>query len=91
MKRELIRYTDAGGDDITLFAVKIRKDGTREVFDGILLHNNRFKEPDNDYLTGGVVGMNEPETAAEAEQLTSLSQWTKDFYIDGNGYYIYID
>lgn len=90
MKRELIRYTDANGDDITLFAVKIRKDGTREVYDGILCHNNRFEDNDNDYLTGGIAGVPEPTTVEEAERL-NIASWTKDFRIDGNGYYIYID
>ena len=91
MKRVIIRYTDFYGEDITLYAVRIRKAGTREVSDGILCHNNRFQNDGNDYLSGGIVGMNNPENAEEADALIRLSSWTRDFRIDRNEYYIFAD
>jgi hypothetical protein len=91
MKRVIIRYTDFYGEDITLYAVRIRKAGTREVSDGILCHNNRFQNDGNDYLSGGIVGMNAPENAEEADALIRLASWTSDFRIDGNRYYIFAD
>ena len=91
MKKKLITYTDSRGENITLYSVKIRADGTRRVYNGILIHNNRWEDNDRDCLTGGVVGLNEPETPEEAEILVELSRWNFDFRIDGNGYYIFID
>ena len=89
LKKEIITYTDSRGENITLYSVKIRVDGTRQVFNGILAHNNRWEDNDRDYLSGGAVDLNAPTTADEAEILMELAAWTRKYRIDGNGYYIF--
>ena len=88
MEKELITYIDARGEYITLYNVKIRIEGTRKVYNGILPHNHRWDDNDKDYLSAGIAGLDYPTTADDAEILTEFAAWTQDYRIDGNGYYI---
>lgn len=91
MKKELIKFS-YNGDDITLYAVKIREDGTRNVIDGIIIHYDNDEFCKNDFLCGAPDNM--PETEEEAEafmEYAKIAQDVKEFRIDGNGYYLFVD
>lgn len=95
MKKELVKF-EMNGEKFTLFEIQTRTDGTRETSPAFLLHKDSDEFNDGDRISGGIAGLNEPETAEDAAQLVQLASWSKSFSndgfrIDGNGYYIIVE
>ena len=92
MKKELFKFKDSDGTDMTLYAVKVREEGTRKVSDGIIIHSDNDEFCERDFLCCPNIDI--PETQEEAETFMEYVNAycpVKDFRIDGNGYYIFTD
>ena len=89
MKKELLKI-EQDGKSFTLFAIQIRKDGTRQHGTGYLIHDDADEDGSRDRISGGIAGV-EPTTLEEAESMIELARWTADFRIDGHGYYIFTE
>jgi hypothetical protein len=90
-KRNRLAAFELDGKTIELYSIQIRMDGSNQTGSGFLLHDAADEANDRDKISGGIAGVDAPETAEEFDNFVKLSNWTSNFRIDGNGYYIFTE
>lgn len=84
-KKLFLAHMTINDCEFELYAIFIREEGTTETGEGYLLHEHADIDNDHDMISGGIANVTDPMA------IVKLSSWTRDFRIDGNGYYIFVE